>query len=104
MRNNAGGRLGVGMLEDDAVRGQMIEVRRKRTLGTEEAHTVGTSGAYGDQHQVGFGYGSGESETYTNEHQTYAGNELSHYDSKCRGCAAIDQNLKTSRPTSLDVH
>ena len=50
VRNNAGRRLGVGMLEDDAFPGETIEVGRKRALGAEKAHAVGAGGIEGDQH------------------------------------------------------
>src|SRR5258708_15534058 len=87
------------MLEDDAFSGETIKIRRKRTLGAEEAHTVGASGAERDQHQVGLGCSCGARET--NKDQTHAGDDFSDHDSKCRVCAGIDQNLKTP---SLDVH
>src|ERR1700676_4346126 len=89
------------MLENDAFPGETVEVGSKRGLGPEEAHAVGAGGGGGDRAQVGFGYRGGERKTNANKDQTHAANELSDHDSKCRGCAAVDQNLRTA---SLDVH
>src|SRR4029077_8506749 len=105
VRNNSSRRLGVGMLEDDAFRGETIKVRRKRTFGTEETRAVGAGGAEGDEHQVGFGCGCAESETNTNTNkdQAHAGNRFPAHDSKCRSCAAIDQNSKPPVLTSMQL-
>ena len=89
------------MLEDDAFSGEAIKVWRKRTLGAEETHAVGAGRTEGDQDQVGFGCGRGKGEG--NKDQTDAGHESSDHDSKCRGCAAIDQNLNTPVLTSMQL-
>src|SRR5260370_28940946 len=84
VRNKAGGRLGVGVFEDNALPGETIEVRRECQLGAEEAHTVGAGGVEGDQHQIGLRCGCGDRETKTKKDQTHAGDNLSNHDSKCK--------------------
>ena len=75
VRNHAAGRLGVGMLEDDALPGETIEVGGESAFGAEKSHPVGAGGVESDQDEVGFGCGCGEGEA--KQDQTDAAHDFS---------------------------